>query len=178
MVCLAGDPDRVHLAPGQGRTRPGLSDSRRCGHRPGQPSPSLAERLDVAARLYQEGRVRYIILTGGVDTGNTISEAEVEARYLARQHGIPQEVMALETTSTSTAGNLRNARAILAERGWESVLLVTHGYHLHRALDLAQEEGVSAVGIAAESKVLFMPYHVVREVAALTWYAIPGVKAP
>ncbi|MGE5676383.1 MAG: YdcF family protein [Mycobacterium leprae] len=137
-----------------------------------QPSPALAERLDVAAELYRTGRVRHLVLTGGVDTGNTISEAEVGARYLERVHAIPAEALSLETESRSTTANLHNSRAILAANGWSSVALVTHGYHLHRALLMARAEGLDPVGVAVESKVLFLPYHVTRELAALAWFEL------
>lgn len=134
------------------------------------PSPGLAERLDAAAALYKAGRVRGILLTGGVDAGGTLSEAEVGARYLERRHGIARGALALEALSTSTATNMALARPLLAARDWRTVAVVTHGYHLHRSLLLARDAGLSAVGVAAESRVLYIPYHVGRETLALAVY--------
>lgn len=135
-----------------------------------EPSPALAERLDPAAQLYQAGRVRHIILTGGVDTGGVISEAEAGARYLQRRYGIPRSAIALDETSTSTATNLLNARHIMEKQGWRTATVVTHGYHLHRAMLLARDVGLIGPGVGVESKVLILPPLVAREVVALGAY--------
>ncbi len=135
-----------------------------------EPSPALAERLEPAAALYNAGRVGHIILTGGVDTGGTISEAEAGARYLGRRYGIPRSALGLDETSTSTFANLKNAQAIMKENGWRTALVVTHSYHLRRAALLAQDLGLAGGAIGTESRVLILPPLVAREVAALFVY--------
>src|SRR5688572_4037067 len=50
----------------------------------GRPSPVLKARLDHALDLYQQGYGRQMILTGGVGVGDTVSEAEVGGRYVAK----------------------------------------------------------------------------------------------
>jgi len=132
-----------------------------------EPSPALEERLLPAAALLQQGRVHHIILTGAVDAGGTISEAEAGARYLERRFGIRRDAVVLDEASTSTASNLGNARAIMEARGWRTAAVVTHGYHLHRAMLVARDLGLTAVPYGTDSKVLILPPLVAREVAAL-----------
>ncbi|MGE5589675.1 MAG: YdcF family protein [Bacillota bacterium] len=132
-----------------------------------QPSPALAERLGPAAALYQQGRVHHIILTGAVDSGGTISEAEAGARYLQRRFGLSRDALALDETSTSTASNLGNALAIMEKRGWQTAVVITHGYHLHRAMLIAHDVGLPAMPYGTESQVLVLPPLVIREVLAL-----------
>src|SRR5438477_12887874 len=42
----------------------------------GHPSPVFRARLDHAAALYQRGLAPVVLVTGGVGTGDTLSEAE------------------------------------------------------------------------------------------------------
>src|SRR5213595_3032223 len=50
----------------------------------GRPSPVFKARLDHAAALYQRGLAPVILVTGGVGTGDTVSESEVGRRYLLK----------------------------------------------------------------------------------------------
>lgn len=54
----------------------------------GKPSPFLAGRLDVAARLYQLGKVRAILVTGDNSRKN-YDEPTVMRDYL-KAHGVPE----------------------------------------------------------------------------------------
>src|SRR5436189_5424977 len=55
----------------------------------GRPSPVFRSRLDHAAALYQRGYAPVVLVTGGVGTGDTVSESEVGRRYLVRA-GLPE----------------------------------------------------------------------------------------
>ena len=65
--------------------------------------------------------------------------------------GVPAENVIAETASVNTLQNLRNARAIMEAQGWRSAIVVTSDYHVQRALWIARDEGVRAVGAAAPS---------------------------
>src|SRR5437773_7349337 len=70
----------------------------------GRPSPVFRARLDHAAALYQRGLAPVVLVTGGVGSGDSLSEAEVGRRYLVKS-GLPEAaVLALPAgTSTSTS---------------------------------------------------------------------------
>lgn len=132
------------------------------------PSPGLAERLDHAFELYRAGTVRHLLLTGGLGSGATITEAEGMRNYLLDK-GVPAETMELETKSTSTYENLKFSKSIMEERGWKTAVIVTHQYHGSRAGDIAEFLGYDPVQVSVtESEVLQMSYHRTREVLAYT----------
>jgi uncharacterized SAM-binding protein YcdF (DUF218 family) len=108
-----------------------------------RPSPVLRERINHAIGLYEAGYVDMIIFTGGLGRTGRVTEAEAAAAY-ARAQGVPSEAILLETTSTSTRENLRNARVIAAENGLESFLIVSTPFHMKRALMVADGLGMEA----------------------------------
>lgn len=104
----------------------------------------LRERASAAARLYREGRVPYIIPTGGVkwdtDMGR-MSEAERMAEYL-KEFGVPQDVILLENQATTTRENMIYATLLiertLKPRGPFTLLIVTSPAHLRRSMAIAK----------------------------------------
>lgn len=131
----------------------------------GQPSPALKERLDQAYRLYRDGLVQYLILSGGKgDDG--LTEAEGMKRYLVDK-GIPSDRLLLEDQARNTAENIANSKKILLERNWEQIHLVTHDYHMYRALRLAERAGIDATPAPVHSRVLFTPFYKARECLAI-----------
>src|SRR6266436_689152 len=88
----------------------------------GLPTPVFEERIRHAVDLYQHGRVRMLILTGGIGEGDTLSESEV-ARAFCLAHGVPAQDIAIERQSHTTYENLLQARALLAERGLRRILV-------------------------------------------------------
>src|SRR6267143_6822581 len=58
----------------------------------GRPSPVFRARLDHAATLYQRGLAPVVLVTGGIGTGEVLSEANVGRTYLLRL-GIPDNAV-------------------------------------------------------------------------------------
>lgn len=137
------------------------------------PSPALKERLDYAIRLYEEGVYSRVIVTGGLDTPQAkLTEAEGGRDYLVA-HGVPADAIAMDKTSVDTYENLRNAKAIMAEQGWSSAVIVTHSYHGSRSADMAEKLGFAPVQVqVTDSQVLRIRYHEAREVLAYTKWLV------
>jgi len=131
------------------------------------PSPGLKERLDLAARLYEQGRYARLIVTGGLDhNGSMLTEAEGMRNYL-QQLGVPGAAIELEPAATDTYENLLFSRRIMESKGWSSAIVVTHGFHGWRSLEIARTLGYDEPALATTpSQVLFMPYHEARETLA------------
>jgi len=108
-----------------------------------RPSPVLRERTNHAIELYQAGYVDTIIFTGGLGRTASITEAEAAAAY-AQSMGVPTEAILLETTSTTTRENLRNARIIAAENDLQSFLIVSTPFHMKRAISIADDLSMEA----------------------------------
>lgn len=130
-----------------------------------EPSPALKERLDTAIKLYQNQGVDKLVLSGGLGN-DRITEAEGMKDYLVAQ-GVPEEDLILETGSRNTRENLTNSVKLLKQQSLNDIVLITHDYHMYRALEYAQQAGISPAPAPVHSTVLFMPYHKSRECLAI-----------
>lgn len=106
-----------------------------------KPSPVLEERLNHAIKLYQEERVRKIILTGGFGPGADFSESEVSRRYCL-QKGVPPADIFLEKKSRDTLENLIHARHVMEQEKLQNSLLISDRWHLKRAAEMATHLGL------------------------------------
>lgn len=109
----------------------------------GRPSPVFEERIKHALTLYNQGRVRVVVFTGGTGRGDNRSEAEV-ARAYALKRGIPATAVLTETESRSTWENLVGAKRLLDLHGLKRVLLVSDPLHMRRAMTMARDLGIDA----------------------------------
>jgi uncharacterized SAM-binding protein YcdF (DUF218 family) len=107
----------------------------------GRPSPVLRARLDHAAALYQRGLAPNVVVTGGKQTGDRVTEATASAEYLAR-HGVPQDAILREVNGRSSWQQLAAASQFLKRRGITRVLLVSDGFHNARIAAIAHELGL------------------------------------
>jgi uncharacterized SAM-binding protein YcdF (DUF218 family) len=110
----------------------------------GRPSPVLQARLNHAAELWRMGVAPLLVLTGGVGTGDTTSEAEVGRRYL-RAGGIPDSAIVFERVGRTTGQSLHAASAILRDRHLTRAVLVSDPFHALRLRILAFRHGFHAV---------------------------------
>lgn len=107
-----------------------------------RPSPVLAQRLDHAHELYNEGVAARIVVTGGKRDGDRCTEAQAGADHL-RSGGVPDEDLLLEVQGRSTWESLAAAARILRDRDLTDVVLVTDGYHALRVQSIAEELGLN-----------------------------------
>ena len=141
----------------------------------GEPSASLARRVRHAARLWRDGAVAHLLLTGGVGT-HPPSEAEV-MRRLAERDGVDPSRIVLEDRATTTLESAAYCAPIIATHGWRRVVLITDRYHLPRAIVAFRSHGVQARGSAPTDgrggtpRWRWAAMHV-RELAALPWYLL------
>ena len=108
-----------------------------------KPSPVYRERINEAILLYQQGRVHWIIFTGGTPQVGYPSEAEV-GRQFSILHGVPSSAMLIDVASRNTWQNLEQAKGLMALDGIQSVLLVSDPLHMRRAMAMASDLGLQA----------------------------------
>lgn len=111
----------------------------------GEPSPILAERLDMALALWRAGRVERLLLTGNADPYH--DEIRSMRRYLTKG-GVPERVISGDLEGVSTFDSCWRARGVF---GVQRAILVTQAFHLPRAVFLARSAGIEAVGVRAGS---------------------------
>ncbi|MBO4324518.1 MAG: YdcF family protein [Lachnospiraceae bacterium] len=103
--------------------------------------------------------------SGGQGSDEIISEAEAIRRYLKDQ-GIPEEQILIEDRSLTTEENMKNAMALIDERGGGNVAFATTNYHVLRAGLLSSELGYRLDGIGGKTKSYFWINAFVREFIA------------
>ena len=106
-----------------------------------KPSPVYRERINEALLLYQQGRVHWIIFTGGTREPGFLTEAEVGRQFSAK-HGIPVKNMLIDPESRTTWQNLEHAKDLMSSAGIHSALLVSDPLHMRRAITMATDLGL------------------------------------
>lgn len=114
----------------------------------GKPSPAFQARLDRAYDIFNEVETEYIILTGGIAAGETISESSVGRSYL-QDRGIPHKSIIIEEEGKTTLQSLEQVGMIADEYRLDRLLFVSHGYHLHRVRTLARKNEIDNVLISS-----------------------------
>jgi len=99
-------------------------------------------RLRYAARLQRETGLP-ILVTGGNPDGPGLSEGETMRRVLTAEMGVP--VRWVEGASNNTRENAQYSAAMLKRDGVTRVLLVTHAWHMPRALPAFAAAGITAI---------------------------------
>ncbi len=108
----------------------------------GRPSPVFRARLDHAAALYQRGLAPVVLVTGGVGSGDTVSESEVGRRYLLKA-GLPEGAVVALPAGESTAASLHGVAQWFAGKDSRRVLLVSDGFHMLRLQIIAARLGLA-----------------------------------
>ncbi|AIA03502.1 integral membrane protein [Streptomyces noursei] len=128
----------------------------------GEPSPYLAHRLDAAVRLYRDGTVRAVLVTGD-NSRHDYDEPDAMRGYLVG-HGVPDRKIVSDFAGFDTWDSCTRAHRIF---GVDRAVLVSQGFHIRRALALCHAAGIDAygVGVAANHDVTWA-YGGVREILA------------
>jgi SanA protein len=108
------------------------------------PRPFLASRLNAAAALLREGRVRMLLVTGDA-RGQSGDEVGAMTRYLVAR-GVPASQIQSDPAGLDTYDSCWRAYHLFGVR---SALLVSQDFHLPRAVALCRADGMDAEGVDA-----------------------------
>lgn len=116
-----------------------------CGlYADGTPKPMLADRITESLTLYTAGWSPTLLFTGD-NAGPDYNEVGA-MEQAALEAGVSSQAMVLDGQGYSTYESLYRAKYVY---GMERVVIVTQGYHLSRALYLANALGLEAWGVSA-----------------------------
>lgn len=107
----------------------------------GVPSPDLKSRLNHALDLWHRNYADVIVVTGGKQPGDRVTEATAAADYLATK-GVPQSTILREVSGRNSWQSLEATAGFLRARGRGVVLLVSDPYHDKRISLMADELGL------------------------------------
>jgi vancomycin permeability regulator SanA len=130
-------------------------------HVGGRLSDMLRDRMDVGIRLYHEGAVKKLLVSG--DGSGEWSETEHMKRY-AMEKGVADEDILTDGEGFSTYESVCRAKEIYH---LDKFVIVTQKYHLHRAIYIAESMDIEALGAdAALYTYAGQLYRDIREVLA------------
>ncbi|MFF7276495.1 ElyC/SanA/YdcF family protein [Streptomyces griseorubiginosus] len=113
----------------------------------GEPSPYLAHRLDAAAQLYREGRIKVVLVTGD-NSREDYDEPDAMRAYLTR-HGVPDTRIVSDYAGFDTWDSCVRARKIF---GVDRAVLISQGFHIRRAVALCEAAGITSYGVGVTDR--------------------------
>ena len=128
----------------------------------GDLSPVLEDRVDTAIELYRSKKIDRILVSGD-NRHPSYNEPKAMQEYLI-SHAVAQRDVIVDYAGRSTYETCLRAKEVF---GLDRAVLVSQGYHLPRALYIANRLGINAVGMAGDLRLNpKIDYQNVREWAA------------
>ncbi|KXK15115.1 MAG: vancomycin high temperature exclusion protein [Chloroflexi bacterium OLB14] len=115
--------------------------------RDGSAGPVLADRVQTAVNLYQQGKVEKLLMSGD---NRFVEYNEPEAmRQYALERGVPDEDIVLDYAGRRTYDTCYRAKYIFQVN---TAILVTQEFHMARALVLCNWFDVESVGVESNNR--------------------------
>lgn len=112
----------------------------------GKPMPYLAARLDLAAQLYKDAKVKAILVSGD-NRHVSYNEPDAMRSYLIKA-GVPARKVVADYGGVDTYATCVRAHRIF---GAAEAILTSQTYHLPRAIATCRSVGVDAWGVGDDS---------------------------
>jgi uncharacterized SAM-binding protein YcdF (DUF218 family) len=149
----------------------------------GTVGPVSLERVRYAARLARATSLP-VLITGGVLRPGERPIAELMRDVLTEGFGVPARW--IEDRSRTTAENARFSAAMLRRDGIGTIVLVTHGFHMKRAIFAFAESGLKVIpaptmsmvgefevaALVPRGKALQDSFYAAHEWVGLAWYRL------
>ncbi|HEY6195005.1 MAG TPA: YdcF family protein [Candidatus Eisenbacteria bacterium] len=160
--------------------RPGMADVAivfgNTVRRDGTPSARLVARLGAALRVYREGRVRTLFVSGGIGREG-YDESRVMRDWLLA-HAVPDAAVVRDSLGLDTAHTAAHARAWMREHGARRALVVTQYFHVARATLACRAAGITVAGGSAPAFIEPRDvYSLARELVGLPVYALRAMAS-
>jgi len=136
-------------------------------------NPFFQGRMNTAARLYHEGKVRHLLVSG--DNGHKGYDEPTWMRDALVARGVPRSAITLDCAGFRTLDSMARAKAVF---GLHRFTIVTDDFHEARSVFLARSIGLDVVGFPSEhvpflwSKKTRMRELLSRTVACLDVYVL------
>lgn len=102
----------------------------------GQLNPCLIARVQAGAELYQAGKIKKLVMSGGINRDHQYGSRNMQ--IIAEKMGVPAEAIEQEDQSSNTFENIIFSRKFIENS--PSVILVSAGFHLPRARWIAEKQ--------------------------------------
>lgn len=111
----------------------------------GNANPYFVSRMDATALLYHHGKIKHIIVSGEKSKG--YDEPTAMKNYLIYQGGVPEEIITKDVKGFKTKQSIIRCKEIFQRK---HIIVVSQGYHNMRALFIARNHDMDALGFDAE----------------------------
>jgi SanA protein len=112
----------------------------------GAPNPFFEGRMDTTARLFQAGILERVLVSGDNRVPNYNEPAAMRDALL--QRGVPSSAISMDSAGIRTLDSIVRAQKTFHLEN--NLVIVTDDFHLPRAMFLAAETGLQALGFASE----------------------------
>lgn len=102
-------------------------------------------RMEATARLWKEGKVKYLILSGNNDSEYYNEPVDMQ-RALVKL-GVPASVMTLDYAGYRTFDSVVRCKDVFNQ---EKITIISQNFHNARALYIGNHEGMEAIAFAAQ----------------------------
>lgn len=139
----------------------------------GRPNTYFKNRIEAAARLYKEGKVKHLILSGDNRTQYYNEPRDMQNALIER--GIPDNAITLDYAGLRTLDSVVRSKKVF---GQEDVVVVTQKFHSYRAVFIGDYYNINTIAYAAEDvpfresfNILFREF-LARPMAVLDLYVL------
>ncbi|HMP99463.1 MAG TPA: ElyC/SanA/YdcF family protein [Cyclobacteriaceae bacterium] len=147
-------PNRVALVLG---TSPKLMD--------GSANPFFEQRIAAAADLYQQEKIRHIIVSGDNRTRYYNEPYEMQKALISK--GVPRKAITLDYAGLRTLDSVVRSKEIFDQ---DEIIIITQPFHAYRALFISRSNGLDAVAFSIEEPAISSTLRVrFREYMARSW---------
>lgn len=102
-------------------------------------------RMEAAARLFNEGKVKSLILSGNNDSRYYNEPLDMQRAML--RLGVPKTAIQLDFAGYRTFDSIIRCKNLFKE---DNITIISQDFHNARALFIAQNEGLNAISFAAQ----------------------------
>jgi uncharacterized SAM-binding protein YcdF (DUF218 family) len=135
----------------------------------------LENRLNTAMEYMKEHPAAICVVSGGQGAGETVTEASAMKKYMV-ERGMDESRIYAEEKAKNTKENFAYSKQIIDEVVGNNarIAFVTTNFHVYRAGQVAREQGVNVVGIAADDVWYLRLNNFLRECVGICVYALRG----
>ena len=130
----------------------------------GTPNPFFEQRIAAAAKLYEQNKVRHIIVSGDNRTKYYNEPHEMQKALIRK--GVPSKSITLDYAGLRTLDSVVRSKEIFDQ---EQLIIITQPFHVYRAIFISNYYGIDALALLIEEPNISFSLRVrVREYIART----------
>ncbi|MFK7984309.1 MAG: vancomycin high temperature exclusion protein [Saprospiraceae bacterium] len=107
----------------------------------GYQNPYFYHRIEAAAQLYHAGKVKHLLVSGDNSLKSYNEPKAMQAALMEK--GVPESAITLDYAGFRTLDSVVRSKAVF---GQKNITIISQKFHNQRALFIANQRGVTAVG--------------------------------